>query len=274
MQGMSRCEDYVAGAQRMIWDIVIAAGVGLTQLVITWYAVDISVREKRLKNAIIIGVIGIVGIGLTVSGAIRNGIAQNALQSQLNKIQNNTEKPEPTPVVNVAPPHVNIPSQSQHTHVLVLVPNTSATGNPVFPLKEGERVEINVGFRDLGQFPVLSPRLGGILKLVPISEDGKVWEKYAQEVKLGPPSSNLISVNDPTIEYLSYFLDSPLSKQDVEDLTALPPKKEVCALAKVDWRDDTGHYETQYVGCLSNTGDATFPWHNFGNSNKELRLGN
>src|SRR5260370_39617095 len=39
----------------------------------------------------------------------RNEIAQHSLQSQLDTIQKNTEKPQPTPIVNIAPPIVNVP---------------------------------------------------------------------------------------------------------------------------------------------------------------------
>jgi ABC-type phosphate/phosphonate transport system permease subunit len=86
----------------MLWDILFAAGIGLTQLVLTWYGVHVSVRENRIRNAIIIALVGFVGIGLTVGGTIRNSINQDRLQAQLNKIQRNTEQP-PTVQVNVPP---------------------------------------------------------------------------------------------------------------------------------------------------------------------------
>lgn len=35
----------------MFWDVLIAVGIGLTQLAVTAYAVDISVKENRVKNA-------------------------------------------------------------------------------------------------------------------------------------------------------------------------------------------------------------------------------
>jgi hypothetical protein len=89
----------------MLWDILFAVGIGLTQLVLTWYGVHVSVRENRIRNAIIIALVGFVGIGLTVGGTIRNSINQDRLQAQLNKIQRNTEQP-PTVQVNVPPPTV------------------------------------------------------------------------------------------------------------------------------------------------------------------------
>ena len=95
----------------MFWDVIIAAGNGVTQLVITWYGVHISVKDGRVRNAFIIGIVGFFGIGLTIYGAIRSGMAQRTLQGQLDTIQKNTERPIPAPIVNVNPPSINFPVQ-------------------------------------------------------------------------------------------------------------------------------------------------------------------
>lgn len=102
----------------IVWDILIASGIALAQLVITWYGVHVSVSENRIRNAVIIGAIGAVGIGLTIFGAIRSGMAQQALQKQLDAIQRNTEKPQPAPVVNVNAPPVNFPPQEAFVTVI------------------------------------------------------------------------------------------------------------------------------------------------------------
>jgi hypothetical protein len=85
----------------MFWDILIVSGIGLTQLVITVYGVYVSVVDNRIRNAVIIGIVGAVGMGLTVWGGIRSSKAQQALQAQLDQIQQNTEKPQPAPIVTV-----------------------------------------------------------------------------------------------------------------------------------------------------------------------------
>jgi hypothetical protein len=85
----------------MFWDIVIVAGISDTQLVITWYGVHVSVEKKRMRNAIVIGLIGGIGVGLAVWLAVRSATVQLALQAQLDKIQRNTETPQPAPTVIV-----------------------------------------------------------------------------------------------------------------------------------------------------------------------------
>lgn len=75
----------------MFWDVAIAFGIGLCQLGITWYAVDISVKENRKKNAVVIGIVGLFGILLTVVGVIRNSAAQNAAKRDADAKQKQTE---------------------------------------------------------------------------------------------------------------------------------------------------------------------------------------
>ena len=70
----------------MFWDIWIAVGISLTQLVVTWYGVHVSVQEHRIRNAFIIGSVGLIGMILTVVGVVRTGSAVNAMQGQLDKI--------------------------------------------------------------------------------------------------------------------------------------------------------------------------------------------
>jgi hypothetical protein len=76
----------------MPWDILIVIGAGLSQLVVTWYGVHVSVKENRVRNAVVIALIGIAGIALTVWATIRSMSAQEHLQTQLDQIQHNTER--------------------------------------------------------------------------------------------------------------------------------------------------------------------------------------
>src|SRR5580692_118946 len=128
----------------MSWDIAIIAGVAIAQLILTWYGVHVSVEKKRVRNAIVIGVVGGLGIALTIWGGIRNDKAQQSLQNQLDTIQRNTEKPQPTPVVNVLPPLA-----TEHTHGDWIGPQP-VKNNPLLPLYEGERPYVNFGFRNVG----------------------------------------------------------------------------------------------------------------------------
>ena len=105
----------------MFWDILIAAGIGAVQLVITWYAVHISVKENRVRNAFIIGVVGFIGIALTIYGAIRSGTTQIKLESDIAELKNGQkttnagiqhieQTPPPSPVINVNPPPAPAPT--------------------------------------------------------------------------------------------------------------------------------------------------------------------
>jgi hypothetical protein len=87
----------------VLLDIILAAGIGLTQLISTWYGIHVSVREHRIRNAVVIGIVGAIGMGLVIYSTVRSGAAQQALQGQLDAIQHNTEQP-PTVTVNIPKP--------------------------------------------------------------------------------------------------------------------------------------------------------------------------
>jgi hypothetical protein len=68
----------------MSLDVFIAAGIATTQLATTIYGVIVSISEKHLRVAIVLGIIGGTGVGLTVWGAVRNDRGQQTIQSGLN----------------------------------------------------------------------------------------------------------------------------------------------------------------------------------------------
>jgi len=93
-------------------DILIAIGNGLAQAIVTWYAVHIFVNEHRIRNALVIGLLGIIGIGLTVWATVRNGRAQTELKTELDRIERNTKQP-PKVIVQAPPPIVQlVPSKT------------------------------------------------------------------------------------------------------------------------------------------------------------------
>jgi hypothetical protein len=100
----------------MFWDILIAAGVSVTQLAITAYGVIVSVQEKRLKIAAVIGIVGGIGIGLTIWGAIRSGTTQQKLEADIVELKTGQQTanagikhieqtPPAAPVINVNTPN-------------------------------------------------------------------------------------------------------------------------------------------------------------------------
>lgn len=76
----------------MVWDILLAVGIGATQLAITVYVVIVSIKENRIKTAVTIGIVGLLGIGLTVVGTVRNVRSQNKLVEEIRTIREDVNK--------------------------------------------------------------------------------------------------------------------------------------------------------------------------------------
>jgi hypothetical protein len=71
----------------MFWDIAIALGVGATQVIITIYAVVLTLHKKRGRAAFVIGLVGGIGIALTVAATIRNTNGQGELKDQVRDLK-------------------------------------------------------------------------------------------------------------------------------------------------------------------------------------------
>lgn len=205
----------------------------------------------------------------------RTELAQGELQTQLNKIQKNTETP---PTVTVNPPVVNLPNPPQHTHVQ-FAPANSPPNNPLIPYHEGQDLQTNVGFLNAGEFSVKGGILTALVQVVPTKEpDTLTWKRLYRHIPKGTPNSSagtlLTGRNSGAIaiEYHSFYPANRLNKDDFEGLTANPPTKMLCELAKVIWHDDTGAYETHSMQCLANEGDGVFNWHYGSHENEELTI--
>ncbi len=254
-----------------MWDIAIVAGIGFTQLVLTWYGIHISVKEHRVRNAIIVGFIGAMGIGLTLYGALRSSKAQIALQSQLDKIQHNTEKP-PTVTVNVPPSTFSIPSVPRHTHVeyFPVLDASRLLGLPQLALNAGDTPTIPIAFRNSGGFAVKQPTDSVLLTLVPSKRAQSAFRDLRTTfVKSNGPSGSI-----------------PTSSSDGEFHTAVGPKLSdadiarlksgevyLCGLGAVRWLDETGWYETHFAQCLQAEPDhQSLNWHMLRENNEEQKI--
>ena len=70
-----------------MFDVVLIGGAALFQLVVTWYAVDISVREHRVRNGVIIGIVGLAAIILTVWAAYDSTQSQEKLSKEISEMR-------------------------------------------------------------------------------------------------------------------------------------------------------------------------------------------
>lgn len=246
----------------MLWDVLIVAGIAFTQLVITWYGVHVSVVEHRIKNAIIIGVIGGTGLVLTVYGAIRSGKAQSALQAQLNQIQRNTERP---PIVNVNPPTIHFPDQPPHHSRMDFVAPIPVPGEPLIPYHKGQRPALNMGDRNVGDFVIFNSQSDAKILIVPVDKVSTVFKDNRKSLK--PQfASGTLNPHVPGFSYRTYF-GSPLSEDDVAKLNA--NLEGICMIGITIWSDESGKYETDMCQCWG-MGDSD--WHRFGENNRERKL--
>jgi hypothetical protein len=162
----------------MFWDIAIVAGISATQLIVTIYAVWVSVTEHKLKIAGVIGLIGGIGIAITVWGAVRSisastdlttKIAQvKELQTQLDNkvtiIEQNTSKP----------PVINFPAAPIPKAYMVLAKMESAlvqlsTGARVL-MEVGKPVALNYHFINIGQAEAHNNKIYIGIYIVPRAE--------------------------------------------------------------------------------------------------------
>lgn len=158
-------------------DIVIASGIAFTQLALAWYGVHVSVMEHRIRNAEIIGLVGALGVGLTIWGAIRTGLTQQNLETTLARIQRNTEAP-PKVEVNIPP---SIPPQ------IIVAPPAPSSGprvsggfvqflrTPEFlhggQLAPKVRVDVNLYLVNKGTEPIYGVHRNFALAVAPIGND-------------------------------------------------------------------------------------------------------
>jgi hypothetical protein len=226
----------------MGWDILIASGIAFTQLVITWYGVHVSVSEHRIRNAVIIGLLGAAGIGLTIFGAIRSGTAQQALQNQLDSIQRNTEK---TPTVNVNP-QINLPSPPpKHAHVDYNV--KTVRESPLLPFHEGQKPALNIGFSNgSSDVAISSSSLRAVVVVVPTTYLDGSFQKHISEIKKQPPAISQ-TINPLGDGGYATYTAPPITAEDVLQLNA--GKEAVCGLALTIWKDESGTYETDFGVC-------------------------
>ena len=251
-------------------DILIVVLVAVTQLVITWYGVHISVPEHRARNGLVIGIIGVIGVCIAGWGAYRSIQGQEKLQAQLDKIQHNTETPPLPPVVNVTVPPTSPPPA--HTHVAYLaIPDAAQKSNsPMYmAVKEGEKPTAPVAFTNVGAYAVEEPADACAIVLTPPKNIDAALLKARREMKISP-ASGAIPANWNLGGY--HTATGPtITADDVKKFVA--GDLDVCVFGAVRWKDATGRYETHFAQCLEIESDRTHAnWHSPKENNLEVAL--
>lgn len=241
-------------------EILIAAGIAFSQLVITWYGVHVSVQDHRIRNAVIIGLIGAAGIGLTVWGAVRSTIAQDHLQAQLDRIQKNTETP---PQVTVNVPPVTVPPK--HGRIEFVPPEEPPN---FLPFRDGEKTMVNLKFKNGGDAPLDGGLLDGTVVTVPINSMNKAFGMYQGRLKPWVTTGTMNPSANPTMFHT--FSGPTLDAVEADKLNTT--KDALCSLGLMTWEDDTGKYETDSAECLAREPDGGFQWHDLTEDNKETKL--
>lgn len=252
----------------MLGDILIAAGIGFTQFVITWYGIHVSVERHRVRNAIIIGVIGAAGIGLTVWGAIRGSLTQQNLQAQLTELRRGQQttnagiqdiKSNP-PIVNVNPP----PPMPSHTHLFFEVGHVMGTPPP---FAKGIKPAVNIAWGNGGDFVIRNAVVRVIIVVIRDPELNGAFNRYRSKVILSPSvGGGDMPAHLGRVVYRTFY---------GSELTDAIAKNEVlCGLGIANWKDDSGHYETTYAECTARESDGGWNWHDLPENNRETKLRN
>jgi hypothetical protein len=215
--------------------------------------------------------------------AVINEHTQSSLQTQLDKIQHNTEQPQQPPNVTFNP-HINMPVPNQHTRVSWATPweVQPGPGSPthvdplwlLLPFRKGETPTLNVGFKNDGEFPVLSAKSKVIIVIAPFG--GRYTIFRDNKKKLNAASSVPGGVIDPHQHVVRYntYRGTPLTDDDVAKLTTAHGSA-LCVLGIVSWKDSTGKYETDLAQCFTAETpqpDAGFNWHILEENDAEHKL--
>lgn len=269
----------------MFWDIVLPVLAAIGQVLtgfLGWRVTVDGVRPERKKMyEWLFAVASIIGIAAVGIAAYRGASASGQLETvtkkldEIEKGQHVTNSGiqqirETPPVVNVQPPRVtvNSPSVPQHTRVDFIQPVFPSI-SPL-PLHVGQTPAVNLAFANNGDFAVLEARLGGTLQLANKADERKVFKTYRRGIKLSPPSGT-INPRSGVLQFGTFVASFVLTEDDVSKLST--GDRFLCVIGVAQWKDSTGHYETDLCQCL--TGESLskdFNWHVLPENNTEHKL--
>jgi hypothetical protein len=243
----------------VFWDVLIASGIGFSQLVLTWYGIHISVREHRVRNAIIIGVIGALGIGLTVWGGIRNGLSQQELTGKIAKIMNGQEttnsgieelKHAPAPTVNVNVPPPPKPSaditldkiESSYAETV----NGNLTGRHL-ALVPNRPLSFNIYFTNIGSAAADELKGSGrvyVTRDMTKKAQMELVRKYEHFLTHNPPQTAVLPAGDKQNAWFTVVNDRPITNDDIDQLNK--GTEFIYLLFSEHWKDPSGTHYVHY----------------------------
>jgi hypothetical protein len=95
-----------------------------------------------------------------------------------------------------------------------------ASQESFLPFHVGEIVQMNLGYTNEGDFQVLDPTPGAVLKIVPFDDYHVVFNKYQHEIKLRGHKASTLNAHTPEYRWHTYQVKEPLTAPQVDDLNA------------------------------------------------------
>lgn len=189
------------------------------------------------------------------------------LQAQING------KTQQQPLIQVSPPVVTVvpaPSPPAHTHLTYIPPELTAN-EPIPPFKAGQKIAINLGFYNSGDYDAHNAADGVLLRVLPVAKVENAFRRYGKEIRLLPGIASLPPLRVHRLDALYHtFLTPPLSAEDAYAVNI--GKSGVVALQKMQWSDDTGVYELILARYYLAEPDGTFNWHALAEDGQERKL--
>jgi hypothetical protein len=252
-----------------ILDILISVVLVIASWRLAYLGLDVTLHppsersKKRVKWEF--WVWGIVAVILAIAQGARTQISQHHLDETLGKLGAGVQhiQDNPPKVEVKIPPVVQPP---KHTNVNFMNPFDDPV-RPLFPIHQGEKCAVNIGYKNSGKFKVRASREGGSV-LVVTTKLSNAFRDYRDTLKLLGSGGDLNPSNDQYL-YATYLSD-PLTDEQLSQLNS--GKAALCAIGIVDWKDDSGHYETHFAQCLYYQGDGSFNWHMTPDNNVERKL--
>jgi len=237
-----------------VFIFLVTAATGYLGVRVTLHPAETDREKAGYKIAF--AVLTFIAAGLIAWQTAMNRTEQEKLNTQLNKIQKNTETP---PQVTVNPEIKILPSEAKsHTHLSFINPASPlirSTTGPL-PLRDGDNT-VNIAFQNVGNSLVQNCKMMQFVSKYPYPVDEtKIFRDFlASKDKASQPCADMVPTNSGQSATALQTFHVTLGKNDVSEIESVPPKAQICALARTIWTDESGRYQTDACKCFR--GDNT-----------------